>query len=570
MGAGRDVTSERGMLPPYGDPDRPEAALPPRSMPIAGWGEAGRSAHVSAAAARWLAAEVGPGAPDAGPAADVDTPPVPTATLSAAARGALTAIVGEAFLRDDRESRLVHGGGKSYLDLVAARRGTIGALPDAVVLPADHDAVCAVLTACAAHDVAVVPFGGGTSVVGGVAASKGTHSAVISLDTSRLDDLVRLDPEALTVTVGPGLRGPELERALASYRLTLGHFPQSWEHATLGGYAATRSAGQASTGYGRFDELVASLRVATPAGTLRLGHPPASAAGPDLRGLVLGSEGVFGVITELTLRLHPAPERVVDEGWSFASFYAGTVALRRLAQAGLAPDVARLSDADETRASLALAGGRKARLFGGLLALRGHRGGCLLVAGWEGGRGAVRRRRRAAAWVLRRAGGIEAGRAVGRAWRRGRYGGPYLRDELLDRGYLVETVETATRWSELAALHGAIGTALREALTRNDRAPLVMAHVSHLYPDGASLYFTTIAAADPDDPGRQWSAAKQRVTDTITESGATVTHHHAVGADHRGWMEAEIGPVGVEILRAVKSAVDPTGILNPGKLIPDP
>jgi alkyldihydroxyacetonephosphate synthase len=384
-----------------------------------------------------------------------------------------------------------------------------------------------------------------------------------------MDSLSQVDTESLTVWAEPGLRGPELEQLLAPYNLTLGHHPQSWEHATLGGYAATRSAGQASTGYGRFDDLVLTVRLATPAGTLEVGRGPASAAGPDLRGLLLGSEGTLGVITGLRLRVRRKPGVVVDEGWSFRTFADGVKVLRRLAQAGLAPDVARLSDPEETRANLALAPGTKTKLLRGLLSVRGHGGGCLLVTGWEGTESSVSDRRRAATAVLRAGGGVRLGAAVGEAWRRGRYAGPYLRDDLLDAGALVETLETATSWSDLTGLHEAVRGALRHALSTGGTKPLVLAHVSHVYPTGASLYFTVLAARDDARVEEQWLTAKRMATDVIVASGATLTHHHAVGTDHRDWMNDEIGPLGVAVVRAVKGVLDPEGILNPGKLLPE-
>jgi alkyldihydroxyacetonephosphate synthase len=543
-------------------------AIPPRDMDPAAWGDPGRRASLPPHARRWLAKEIG--LPDRRtPATPMTGLSLPESRIDESVRSALVEVVGEAHFRDDRDTLLRHAGGKSYLDLARRRRG-LADVPDAVLLPADHAGVLAVLRICAERGVAVVPFGGGTSVVGGLSPLTGEHPAVISLDLRRLADPVHVDAESLTVTVGPGIRGPELERKLAAHGLTLGHFPQSWEHASLGGYAATRSSGQASSGYGRFDELVVALQLATPRGSMTIGRGPASAAGPDLKALILGSEGVFGVITELTLRVRRLPETVHDEGWSFRTFAEGMTALRRLAQAGLAPDIARLSDADETRANLALAGGNKTRLLKGMLAARGHRGSCLLIAGWEGPHLVVRDRRSAATALLRAAGGIRLGATVGEAWRRHRYDGPYLRDELLDHGALVETLETATSWTDLLGLYDTIRSALRSELSRDGARPLVMTHVSHLYPTGASLYFTALASRDDEDPDGQWQRAKERVSDVITSAGATITHHHAVGTDHRPWLEDEIGGLGIEVLRAVKSVLDPSGVLNPGKLIPEP
>ncbi len=510
---------------------------------------------------RWLRAHHLSGDPAVPPPASPDS-------AEEAPRGALTdegadALAGTgAEVYRDGAARRAHAGGMKYLDLVRRRRGEDVPLPDAVVQPADPDQVTAVLAACAAHDVAVVPFGGGTSVVGGVDALRGGHAAVVALDLRRLDRLVSVDHESMTATLQAGLTGPAAEAALAGHGLTLGHFPQSFERATIGGYAATRSAGQASNGYGAFAEMVQAVRLSTPVGGWMLGRAPHSAAGPDLRQLVLGSEGVFGVITEVTVRVHPVPAARRYEGWAVPSFAAGVAALRRLAQADQLPDVARLSDVDETRIGLVQAGGRGQALAA---YLRARRRRCLMIVGWEGTATRVAARRRAAVPLLRRAGAVRLGRAVGEAWRHGRYAGPRQRDALLDAGALVETVETASSWSGLIGVHHAVGTALRAAL---DGRALVMCHVSHAYPSGASLYFTVLARQDAADPAGQWDRAKRAAGDAISAHRATITHHHAVGTDHTPWLAAEIGDLGVEVLRAVKARLDPAGILNPGKLIP--
>jgi alkyldihydroxyacetonephosphate synthase len=415
--------------------------------------------------------------------------------------------------------------------------------------------------------VAVVPFGGGTSVVGGVSPLPGRFPAVVSLDLRRMDRLVRVDEHALTATFEPGVRGPEAERLLAAYGLTLGHFPQSYEHASLGGYAATRSAGQASTGYGRFDELVVGIELQTPAGALGLGRGAATAAGPDLMALALGSEGVLGVVTSVTVKVRRVPAVKRYEGVFFRTWQEGCAALREMEQERVAPDVARLSDPDETRSHLALAGtgGLKGRVGRLVLRARGYRGGCLAVFGWEGTESGVAARRKASLSVASRHGAFVVGTSVGDRWEHGRYDGPYLREDLLDAGYLVETLETSATWSRLDATHEAVRRALQSELPR----AIVMCHVSHLYAHGGSLYFTVLAARDEDDPVGQWQRAKDAACAALVATGATITHHHAVGTDHRDWMTAEVGPLGVEVLRAVKATLDPTGILNPGKLIPD-
>jgi alkyldihydroxyacetonephosphate synthase len=489
--------------------------------------------------------------------------------LAAGLRAALEGAVGAEHVREDREVRVLRAAGKSYLDLLAQRAGECEDAPDVVVAPASHEQAAAVLRACAEHGAAVIPFGGGTSVVGGVAPLRGRFETAVCLDLGRLDAVLDMDERSRLARVGAGLRLPELDHALASHGLRLGHVPQSYEWATVGGCAATRSAGQSSTGFGRFEDLVAAVRCATPAGELATLGAPASAAGPDLRALVLGSEGVLGVITELVLRVRPvAPERRY-EAWMLRSFDAGCDALRALAQAEVAPDVARLSDEDETRTTFAFAGeaGIARRVSGAALRALRYRPGCLLIAGWEGDAADIARRRAPAVRVLRSADALPLGRGPGEAWGGARFAGPHLRDALLDRGVLVETLETAATWSGLGALHASVRDALEAALRAT--AAIVGCHASHLYPDGASLYFTVLARQDPDDPAGQWNAAKRAAGDAIAAAGATITHHHAVGRDHARWLEPEIGALGVELLRGAKLVCDPTGIMNPGKLLPD-
>ena len=340
--------------------------------------------------------------------------------------------------------------------------------------------------------------------------------------------LLAVDHTSMTATLEPGLRGPEAEALLAAEGLTLGHYPQSFEYASIGGFAATRSSGQSSAGYGRFDALVVGLRVATPRGELRLGSAPANAAGPDLRQLILGSEGAFGVITAVTVRVRRLPAEKVYEGWRWPSFAAGADAMRTLAQAGLLPTVIRLSDEAETAINLA-----RPDAIGGEAA-----GGCLMITGYEGepaaGRREAGRGHRACSTGL---GGTALGEEPGAAWAQGRFDAPYLRDSLLDVGVLVETLETATFWSNREALYAGVKAALEQ---RSARATMVLCHISHVYETGCSLYFT-VAAKEADDPLAQWLAAKAAASDAMIAAGATITHHHAVGTDHKPWLAAEIG-----------------------------
>lgn len=465
----------------------------------------------------------------------------------------LAALVGDEQVLTDHDARLHRTRGKSTPDLLRMRAGDGSDSPDAVVRPGSHEEVQAVVDWAVRRHVALVPFGGGTSVVGGLAARRDGYAAVVCLDLVRLDRLVEVDEESMTAVLEAGLRGPRAEELLAERGLTLGHFPQSFEFATIGGFAATRSSGQSSAGYGRFDAMVLGLNVATPRGTLVLGRAPATAAGPDLRQLVLGSEGAFGVVTSVRVRVRRLPRVRTYDGWRFASFSEGCTALRALAQAQLLPTVLRLSDETETTVNLASPDEVGAS----------SQGGCLMVVGHEGEPEVVEARRAGVAALLARLDGTDLGEGPGRAWAEGRFRGPYLRDSLLDVGVLVETLETATWWSNLQQLRDAVTRALSERL----EAALVLCHVSHVYETGASLYFT-VAVKETDDPVAQWTAAKAAATDAIVAAGGTITHHHAVGRDHRPWLAAEIGEVGVEVLRAVKERLDPTGVLNPGILVP--
>ena len=473
----------------------------------------------------------------------------------------LAGIVGADGVHGDDEARLRHAVGRSTPDLLALRGPKPIAAPDLVLAPDSHDQVMTVLERCSARRVAVVPFGGGTSVVGGVEPDAGAYSGVVALDLARLNALEQLDEESRLATLGPGLRGPEAEWLLADRGYTIGHFPQSFEYATLGGFAATRSSGQASAGYGRFDEQVMALRVATPAGTLELGRAPRSAAGPDLRQLILGSEGAFGVITSLTLAVRPAPATRVYDGWRFPTFADGTRALRVLAQDGPRPTVLRLSDEVETALTLARPGVSGGANGGSAPA------GCLAIVGFEGEVDAVGRRRSRVTDVLA-AHHAEPVAGAGDSWSEGRYRAPYLRDALLDAGALVETLETACFWSSLHELRAAVTTALRDALINEDppTPPVILCHVSHVYAAGASLYFT-VAAAQSADPIAQWRRAQAAAGAAIAAVGGTITHHHGVGRDHVPWYQREIGELGVTALRSVKRTLDPAGILNPGVLL---
>src|SRR5690554_2090598 len=533
-----------------------------------GWGDPAQGHPLGEHALAYLRAELGLDSTE-----PIHTPVdladvvVPPSTLPDSALAGLRNLVGEKHVAVDDETRIVHAGGKSTPDLLRRRAGDVSSAPDAVVFPGTSEEVAAVLALCSAERIAVVPFGGGTSVVGGVEPLRGPFTSVITLDLGRMNRMLALDEESRTATFQAGIRGPAIEAALADRGFTLGHLPQSHQQATLGGYASTRSAGQSSTGYGRSDDLITGIRVETPSGTLALGgHAPADAAGPDLTQLLLGSEGVLGIITEVTVAITPAPAEKSYGAWAFPSFEAGAAALRALAQdaaAGDLPAVVRLSDVDETAANFELAGGRSIALLRRYLARRGLKHPALALFVWEGARGRTAGRKRRCARLFRAHGGVYVTAKPASSWDGGRFLAPYRRDELLTRGVFVETLETAATWSKLAATHDAVHDAIISAMSSRCH---VQSHVSHIYRGGASLYYTVVAAMEGDG-FEQYRRMKSAASEAIVAAGATITHHHAVGVDHAPYLTAEIGELGQAILASVKATLDPVGILNPGKLI---
>jgi alkyldihydroxyacetonephosphate synthase len=484
----------------------------------------------------------------------VEAAPLPEPGIAPEVVEVLRGMLGDEHVLTDDDARRLRTRGKSTPDLLRARAGDLSDAPDAVVRPDSHEQVQAVLDYAVEHHLAVVPFGGGTSVTGGLVARREGYAGLLSLDLVRMKQLLAVDHESMTATLEPGLRGPEAESLLAEQGLTLGHYPQSFEYATIGGFAATRSSGQSSAGYGRFDSLVMGLRVATPRGELRLGSSPANAAGPDLRQLILGSEGAFGVITAVTVRVRRLPAEKVYEGWHWPSFAAGADAMRTLAQSGLLPTVLRLSDEAETGLNLARPDEIGAESVGG----------CMMITGYEGEPAANAARRAAVTSLLESLGGTSLGEDPGRSWAHGRFHAPYLRDSLLDVGVLVETLETATFWSNRDRLYQAVKEALESSL---GEGTIVLCHISHVYETGCSLYFT-VATKESAQPLPQWLEAKAAACEAMMDAGATITHHHAVGTDHKPWLTREIGELGGSVLRAVKADLDPTGILNPGVLVP--
>lgn len=527
---------------------------------LGGWGFEGVSLPPSPQLLAHLTAAVGAAAHPAPPAAAAP-PEIAPADLGQ---------LGVELSRDPLD-RLAHARGQGLVDVLRLRYGLVSALPDAVARPRDGAEVAALLAACAGRGFRVIPWGGGTSVTGGVNVLAG-DAPLVSLELERLSGCRGLDERSQLAVFGPGTRGPELEAALAARGLTLGHYPQSFELATVGGWAATRSSGQESLGYGRIEDMVAGLELVAPGGRLRLAAGPASAAGPDLRQLVLGSEGRLGVITELTLRVRARPEVTAVAAALLPSFDSGLAAVCELVRAAVPLSMLRLSDSAETAVAMAvgLGRGRLGRLAGSYLRLRGlGTGACLLLIGAAGARDLVDDALADALDTVARRRGASLGRRPGRRWLADRFRHPYLRESLLELGYATDTLETAAPWGRAAELRERITAAIAGALAGEGERVEVLCHVSHPYRDGASLYFTFFfrTAAEPEATIARWARIKRSATAALVAAGATLSHHHGVGQWHAPWLRSEIGGDGLDLLTAAARRFDPRGTLNPHVLL---
>jgi alkyldihydroxyacetonephosphate synthase len=469
----------------------------------------------------------------------------------------------------DALTRVRHTRGQSLPDWVALRSGRIPAFPDGVAFPTSGADLRALLDYAANSGAQVIPYGGGTSVVGHINPLPGA-APVLTVSLARLNALQRFDPLSGLATFGAGVTGPDLEAQLRARGFTLGHFPQSWELSTLGGWIATRSSGQQSRTYGRIEQLFAGGVLEAPVGTLELPAFPASAAGPDLRELILGSEGRLGILTEATVRATPLPEKESYRAVFFPDFDAGREAVRQMAQARLPLSMLRLSTPIETATTLALAGHE--RLIGMLDSLLSWRGlkdeKCMLILGYAGAKALHKAAKGAALDIAKAHGGMHIGTTFGKQWHKGRFHTPYLRNTLWEAGYAIDTLETAVAWDGVPGMIAAIEDALHTALADEDERVHVFTHLSHLYPYGSSIYVSYLfrLAPDPDVTLRRWEALKARASEAVVAHGGTISHQHGVGTDHAPYLPAEKGPLGMEALRAMGRTFDPGGMMNPGKL----
>jgi alkyldihydroxyacetonephosphate synthase len=526
-----------------------------------GWGDDTISYHVPAQAVEFLGALVGPGQPPRDATAGETLGSLPPARS-----------LDHPLIKSEPVERLRHARGQSFPDWVALRSGRIAAYPDGVAYPTTDADVADLIRFARAAGAQIIPYGGGTSVVGHINPQPGAPAA-LTVDMSRMNRLLRLDDASQLATFGAGVAGPDLEAQLRARGYTLGHFPQSFEYSTLGGWIATRSSGQESLGYGRIEDLFAGGRLISPAGVLDLLPFPASAAGPDLRHLLLGSEGRLGIITEATVRVAPLPdhERLSVHALFLPDWKSAQAAARQIVQAGLPLSLMRLSTPMETETTLVLAGHE--RLIGALqrlISLRGVRDGkCMLMLGFSGREAVVKAARGEALDMAGQHSGVNVGRAFGSQWYKNRFRTPYLRNALWELGYGVDTLETATTWGNVSAMVEAIENALHHALVPFDERVHAFTHLSHFYPSGCSVY-TTFLFRLADSPGEtlaRWQAMKDAASQAIVGLHGTISHQHGVGTDHAAWLPAEKGELGMALLHDVARRMDPDGIMNLGKLL---
>ena len=515
---------------------------------------------------------------------DIRTPPVsfeeielPEAKANEPFTQALKAVLAEDQLAADKKTRLVHAAGKAFRDLFRLRRGQVDFAPDLVVFPANEEDVVAIVKAAHEHNAVLIPFGGGSNIAGCLEPQDREGRFIVSLDMCRMCRVLEVNQRALTARIQPGVYGPHMEEQLEEHGVTLGHFPDSFMHSTLGGWVATRSAGMQSDKYGKIEDMVIGLRMVTPSGTLVTRTVPKASNGIDVRHLCIGSEGILGVITEVTVQVHRQPEFKVFEGWIFPDFESGVQAIHDCVRLGCLPVITRLNDPKKTALSAAFKKtqtgfkekiGNVVKWYLGNIKKIDFEKCCMMITACEGDYDTFHMQRRESAHLFRKRGGVCLGESPGKSFQEAKFDFPHVRDYLMDRGVMGDVSETSVTWDKLLPFYEQTLAAIEKAIDQTGSKPWAGCHISHNYHTGASLYFTFGCLQREGRELEQYLYIKRAAEDAFMAGGGTLSHHHAVGTEHLPWVEADISPTGVKAVAALKDGLDPRGVMNPGKIIP--
>lgn len=503
---------------------------------------------------------------------------VPKSKATAAFTKTLTGIVGAEHVTTDDLARVVHTYGKSIRDLFRIRGNAILRSPDVVIYPADEAEVQKIVDAAVAANAVIIPFGGGSNIGGSLEPMPEEKRTIVSLDLGRLRKVIDIDTDSGLARIQAGAQGPDLEEQLNQQGWTIGHFPDSFTHSTVGGWVATRSSGMQSDKYGDIADIARGLRVVRPGGVLVLRPLPSTSSGPSVREMILGSEGRLGVITEVTVQVHRKPEKRDVFAYFFPNWKSGIAAMQAIAESDATPSITRISDARETGFSLATSKDRKGldkflagTVLPGLMKSKGWNLDdiCLSFIGYEGSESHAKRQKKLVDAIVKKHGGMGVGKGPGILYDQKKFDTPYLRDFLLDMGAAGDVSETAAPWSKLIAVHENVYAAANKAYDQIGIKGWIMSHMSHSYHSGACLYFT-FAFVYGDDPISEYNVVKNAIQQAFVDSEATISHHHGVGLEHSPWLEEDISTEGVKIMTGLFTANDPASNFNPGKILPSP
>jgi alkyldihydroxyacetonephosphate synthase len=482
----------------------------------------------------------------------------------------------ERFMADKKE-RLIHSYGKSFRDLWRIRNGIVNASPDCVIYPLSEDEILNIIKTALDFDVVVIPFGAGSNIAGCLEANNGNGRMIVSLDMKLMDKVISVDKQSNTARIQAGAMGPLMEKQLNSYGFTLGHFPDSFEYSTIGGWIATRSAGMQSDKYGKIEDMLLSLRMVTPTGTIVTRTVPKSSNGIDVNHICIGSEGTLGVITEAVVQVHKLPDYRVPFGFLFPDFESGVNAVYECVEKYCPPVVTRLNDPCKTALSFAYRSksspiksllGKVVKSYLKDIKKFDFDKACLMLNVFEGDKENFTNMKKKVNRIYKKYGAFNLGTEPGKAFEKGKYDFPYLRDYVMDRNIMADVSETSTVWSNLLPLYYSTIDSINKAMNQTVKNGFLGCHISHTYHTGASLYFTFGCQQIPGYELEQYLSIKKAAEDAFIKGGATLSHHHAVGFEHMPWIKDDISETGIRAVRGLKNSLDPNNIMNPDKIIP--